>query len=217
MSGEPNPHSAIHVPLTQADVERVQHERPSGWEYLLFAGLLHQGKDQLELLWRDHQLALARGPYRKLEDDEVPGFMSESFGRLAWTLEPLERVFAAQEEAFGRVGEPGDARLITHLAGWVITAYRSLLDWASDVRSAGPPDELQKALTLTGHAADKPIDDIRAFISQVVSQASEIAEYLALPEDARGEEPLTLSASLTIEADNALMDEAVAELRSALA
>lgn len=216
---DPPPVSAIQgigAPRNHEQIHQLLDERPPGWEYLLFGGVLRQGMDELALAWRDCQLRLPSAPYRRLGEDEVAGFLSEAFGRLSWIIEPLSRVFEAQEDAFGKPGEPGDEQLIEHFAGWIISVYRQLLDWAGAVRSADPPEELRKAVELSAHGADAPIQAIREFVDRTVAQLERIPEHLARPEEER-EDGLHLELTLTLSADDALLDEAVAELQNGLA
>jgi len=107
----PEPESAarnLGVPRSPNERDYLLEQRGPGWEHLFFAGILWQGKEDLELSWRDHELRLPTAPYRRLRDDEVPGFVSESMGHLTWLIEPLSRVFDVQEDAFGKPGEPGN-------------------------------------------------------------------------------------------------------------
>ena len=150
-------------------------------------------------------------------EEEVAGFLSEAFGRLIWIIEPLTRVFEAQEDAFGKPGEPGDEHLIEHFARWIISVYRQLLEWAGAVRSADPPEEFRKAVELSAHAADAPLLQIREFVDRTVEQLEQVPKHFARPEDEREENPLLLEVTLTLSADDALVDEALAELQNALA
>jgi hypothetical protein len=176
-----------------------------------------------------------------LGEEEVAGFLSEAFGRLIWIIEPLTRVFEAQEDAFGKPGEPGDEQLIEHFARWIISVYRQLLEWAgavrsadppeefrklnawaiatpsNPVRSADPPEEFRKAVELSAHAADAPLLQIREFVDRTVEQLEQVPKHFARPEDEREENPLLLEVTLTLSADDALVDEALAELQNALA
>jgi hypothetical protein len=212
----PDSEPRVGVPKNPEQVQQLLEERPPLWEYLLFGGVLWQGKQELGLGWRDHQLRLPTDQYRRLAEDEVVGFLSEAFGRLSWIIEPLERVFEGQEDAFGKPGESGNPQLIEHFASWIISVYKQLLDWAGMVRSADAPEEFGKALELAAHAADAPVDQIREFVDRTVEQLEQIPEHLERPETEREEHPLHLELTLALSADEALMDEAIAELRSAL-
>jgi hypothetical protein len=189
-------------------------ECPPGWEFLLFAGLLLQGKTELKLRWRDHQLRLNTADYHHVGEDDIAAYLGAAFRRLRWTLGPIERIFGAQEDAFGKPGEPGDAALIEHFANWIVEAYRRLLDWAGTVRSADVPEEFQLAIELSSQAADLSLERIRTFIDEMVDAADQLPAKLAAPETKR--EPIDLQLTLTLEADSELMDAAIDELRRAL-
>jgi len=210
-ASEPAPAS---VPRTPKQLEDLVAARPEGWEFLLFAAALLEGKKDLELRWRDHQLRLPTADYHRLDEDDVPGYLGAAFGRLRWTLGPIEPIFAAQEDAFGKPGEPGDPALIRHFAGWIIEVYRRLLDWASTVRSAGAPEEFELAVGLSSQAADLPLKRIRSFIDETVAAVDQLLAKLAAHENER--EPIELRLTLTLEADNDLMGAAVDELRRVL-
>jgi hypothetical protein len=126
----------------------------------------------------------------------------------------MERVFAAQEDAFGKPGEPGDAALIQHFAGWIIEVYRRLLDWAGTVRSAGVPEDFELAVELSSQVADLPLERIRSFIDETVTAVDQLPTKLATPENEG--QPIELRLTLTLEADNELMGAAVDELRRVL-
>lgn len=206
---EPEPDG---VPRTPKQLQELVAARPDGWEYLLFAAVLLQGKKDLELRWRDHQLRLPTAEYHRLDEDEIVSYLGASFGRLGWTIGPIDRVFAAQEDAFGKSGEPGDAELIQHFASWIIEVYRRVLDWAGAVRSAGVPEEFELAVELSSQAADLPLERIRSFIDETVAAIDQLPAKLAASENER--EPIELT--LTLEADTELMGAAVDELRRVL-
>jgi hypothetical protein len=202
------------VPRTSEQLQELLTARPDGWEFLLFAGALIRGKDELEPLWRDHQLGLPSGEYHRIDEEDVAGYLSAAFGRVAWTIRPIERIFAAQEDVFGKPGEPGDAALIQHSAGWLIEVYRRLLDWAGTVRSADVPEEFELAVELSAQAADLALQRIRSFIDDTVTAI----EQLMVALDTRGDErePIELRLQLILDVDHDLMAAAVDELRRAL-
>jgi hypothetical protein len=205
--------SAPAVPRSPEQVEVLLAERPPAWEYMLFAAVLWRGKEDLELRWRDHQLQLPTGDYQRVDASEVAGRLAAAFGRLAWTIRPMERVFAAQEDAFGAPGQSGDPELIRHFAGWIVFVYRRLMDWAGDVRCAGVPEELELAVELASQSADLPLARIRSFIDHVVAAVDELPARLAAAGSEPG--PIEIDLTLQIEADTALMDGALDELMRA--
>jgi hypothetical protein len=189
-------------------------DRPPGWEFLLFASVLLEGKQGLEPRWRDHQLRLPTAGYHRLSEQEVASYVSEAIGQLSWIVAPLNRVFDASEDAFGKPGEAGDPVLIEHFGGWVVAVYQRLLDWAGTLRSADPPDEFEKALDLTARAADEPLEAVRAFIEETIRKTEDLTEQLARSEAER--EPVRLELTLVLTADEGLMQSAIDELKSAL-
>jgi hypothetical protein len=215
----PEPSGAVPEPFSvpHSDEERARlvHARPPAWEYLLFAGLLSEGMSSLEAKWRDHELELPARQREHVDGDEVASRMSMAFGDLASIIEPLNRVFAGQEEAFGAPGEPGDPVRIEHLARWILAAYEDMLDWAAGLRAVAVPEQFERAVALTAKAADRPLVQFRAFVYEAIDQVGRIADHLSKPEEEQ-RETLLVELTLTVEADNDLMEEAVSELKRAI-
>jgi hypothetical protein len=132
--------TAVHVPRTAEQQRQLIARRPVNWEYLLFAGVLVQGKDALEPKWRDHQLRYVRRTRPALSDDDVGSFIQGALRELAGITSNLERILdaKAKERAFGPDGVPGDPVHIEHLGQRLLELYESLLDWSSNIR--GTPD-----------------------------------------------------------------------------
>jgi hypothetical protein len=207
----------VGVPRDAEQTQALLATRPAGWEYLLFAGRLVQAQRALRLGWRNHVLELPRGPYRALAGDEVPNYLSGEFGRLGWIIEPMQRVLAAQEDAFGRPGESGEPDLIEHLADWIVGIYRQLMDWAADMRNVGVPEEFEPAVKLFAHAGDASIEQIRDFIDASARRLDELAVQLANQRPEEPAEPITVELTLTLTVDDALNEEALAMLGDAVA
>lgn len=203
------PHSAEE----RAELIRV---RPPAWEYLLFAGVLSQGKADLEPKWRDHELQLPARRRESLGEEEIVSRLSTAFGRLGSIIEPMTRVFGGQEAAFGAPGEPGDPVRIEHLAQWILRAYEDMLDWAAELRAMGVPEEFEGAVELVARAADRPLSQFREFVEEVVSQSSGIPEHLAKSQEEREREPLIIEPTLVVSLDSDLTDEAIRQLERAL-
>jgi hypothetical protein len=111
--------SPLAIPITSDDQARIIANRPRFWEYQLFAGVLAQGKNELEPKWHDHELRLSRGARRDLEDlASVSAFVSREMAWLVTQVDVIMRVLNPRvtEQAFGPVGEPGDPVRIQHLA-----------------------------------------------------------------------------------------------------
>jgi hypothetical protein len=201
------------VPRTPGDHERLLRVRPSGWEYLLFAGVLQRGVDALDAKVHDHELGLPRRPRFYLEDDDVAQFLSRAFARLGAIVEPVPRIFdpRAQEVAFGALGESGDALRIERFGQWIVDAYGDMLDWAAEIRTAIVGGGLARTLDLAGQGADEVIDEMRRFIEDAVASISRIPEDPADPEA----DPFSARLEPVLTVNDKLMAETIAELRRA--
>jgi len=215
---QPTPEPASPAPTSPTEGEPSEGDVSAiAWEYRLFAEVLQQGRDDLEATWRDHQLSLPRGPYRRLDPADVPRRLSAAFGELSWIVEPVERVFDSHIEAFGKPGQAGDADLIRHFASWILLTYRRLLDWAAELRNEDPGADFMRAVRLSAHAVDAPLDQFRAFIDDSIYKIRQAERMIAGSTKSDDRRPIELSLTLTLEVDQALLDEAHAELARATA
>lgn len=128
----------------------------------------------------------------------------------------MTRLFDAQQSAFGEPGEPGDAVRIEHFATWLMNAYEDMLDWGAELRSLDTAPELKRAIELAAMAADRPLNEVRAFVDRVISGTEAIPEHLAKPKADQEAAPLAIEATLEVTIDSALMSETLSELRRAL-
>lgn len=205
---EPEP---LGAPRDREQTMRLLAIRPGAWEYLLWAGLIHQGVQGLEPKWRDHQLRLRRVDGRRLSVDEFLDTIGTATDRITTTLENLETVMSdqAQEIAFGLPGEPGDPEAIEHIASRWVGCYEALLEWASDVRSLLVVDELRKVRDLTAEMVDMPLRDIRGYVDRIVKGSEIAAHHVASGK----EEVLTLTLELKLVMDEAVLRSHSQEMR----
>jgi hypothetical protein len=202
---EPEIDRVPRAPDEEATLLRV---RPDGWEYLLFASVLRRRMDALEPKYRDHELRFARpaqGP-RLIELDAV-AFLSAAFGEARVLVDNLNRVLdkAAQERAFGPLGEPGDAVRIEHLGERLIDVYESLIDWAARLRGTPVDDEFERATELAGRFVDRPIQQFRDFVDRVMTEMDRLPALL------RAAEPARLTLTLEVSIEEGLVEEFNAE------
>lgn len=194
------------APRTPQEEQALIDTRPSGWEYLLFAGVLLRERQALELKWHDHELGIGRGATRAVGGDEARKIIGGTFGPMAVAIERLDRILdpRAQERAFGKPGEPGDAGRIRHLASRLIAGYEELLDLQAELRSCSPPEKWEEVFSLAAEFPDKPLDQIRVFIDEFVDRVDEIPAYFAQPEDQRG--PFLIELTLEVSLGEGLQE-----------
>jgi hypothetical protein len=202
---------AVRVPRTPEQQRQLLGERPPGWEYLLFAGILAQGKDALEPKWRDHQLRYVRVTGQSLDDSQVGPFIDAAMNEPLAFVENLNRVFdrRAQELAFGPPGVSGDPARIEHLGHRLVAIYEDFLDWSARLRGTVTPSEYRKLLDLAASTADLPATQIRDFIDQYVATADRLPELLAEP----GDKPVHLTSVLELDIDKRIVAEYNREFR----
>lgn len=212
---EPKSRPPDRVPRTPEEKLALLSCRPRGWEYLLFAAVLLDGKEGLEMKWRDHEVPPYVSPQVFPTVSEATDFVSGEFQRLTGLLEAMMRVFPpeVQEEAFGALGDPGDPVRIEHFATRIVQAYGEILDWAATLRAVEVPDVLRPALELAPSMADQPLSEFREFVNVVVREGDGVPAFVAGYED--GDGPLRIDLTLTISLDQTIMGEFHRRLKGA--
>jgi TIR domain len=202
------------IPSTADEQARLVSERPKFWEYLLFVGVLVQGRNELETKWDDHELRLPRGTRREVDEDSAPSFMSRELGWMSKQVGVLERILApsVQEQAFGPPGEPGDPVRIKSLARRLVAMYESLLDWAASLRNTSAPSAVSELVETTACFVDAPIRQIREFIDEAADQMAALPELTA---EATIEHPVKVELTLKLDVDPTLQERHAGALKRA--
>lgn len=199
------------IPLTQAEIDALNADRPPGWEWYLFAGLLLQGKAALEDKWRDHTigLKLVNGPRLK-NSSEAISYVQTAIDRAKTIVGNLDRIISVeiQEKAFGPPGTTGDWDLDTYIGRRFVGLYDQLLSWAAEVRSASVPVEWERCFELLSKYCDQPIAEVRQAIDSFAEFARRIPGHIA---DANAE-PLHIEITIKFVIDPATSAEFSAEL-----
>jgi hypothetical protein len=173
------------IPTTKADFDVLQQERPGGWEYYLFAGLLLQGREALEDRWRDHQFRLKLNEGRRLSTPpEAVDYVQSAISQVRAIVSNLDRVVSqeVQQQAFGPPGTAGDWDMDSYMASRFISLYEQMLSWSADVRSARTPDEWVQCFDILSRYCDQPITALREAIDAFVDFAHQVPAHLANPD-----------------------------------
>jgi hypothetical protein len=199
------------IPITTEEQAKIIAEQPDWWEYQLYAGVLVQGRVELEDKWQDHELRLPGGHRREPDASSVTDFLSGELGWMRRQVSALNRVFDADvlEKAFGPRGISGDPILIKRVARGVVQIYESMLDWAAGLRNTIVPSEFEEILELNARMVDGPIRQMREFIQTVGDQIARLPILIeeAEAEGATEEAPMTLTLSLTLSLDEDVQEE----------
>ena len=197
------------VPRTVAQRERLLQEKPEGWEYLLFAGLLLQGKESLENRYINHQIGLASITPKYLDDAAARNRFPGALRELSAIISRIPTALDARAQSWA-LGEP-DSERIEHLASQIIKRYEELLDWAETMRSFVVSSKLQRLFDLAGHLADQPIEEIRNFIGIFVEYNEKLSEKIISSQGSPIDKAFTVSISL----DDQLKDTLTREMAKA--
>lgn len=199
------------TPRTQDEVAALLRERPAFWEYRLYAAYLLAAMTELDDEYRDHLLRYAPLSGEVLDDTAALTRLQAAFPDVQALTDSIMRFFTpeAQERAFGKPGEDGDAELIRHLAHRTIGGLRELMDWARDLRSARVPTEWRRAFNLLADTAHNPVEEIREYVHQAVETIDQLED---LAEGATEDEPVEITVHLVLTADEELIDSFTAEL-----
>ena len=180
----------IRVPRTTKQQRRLLAERPPGWEYQLFAGVLLQGRAALEPKWRDHQLRYVRTSGPALSRDQISSYIPATLREVSSFASNIERVTdaGARSRAFGPPGIPGDPTEIEHLGQRVVEIYEGFLDWSARIRGTPVPGDHRRLFELLASFADNPIREMQAFMDHTVYELDRLPERLA----SDGDEPIEI-------------------------
>lgn len=194
------------VPMTEIELERLLAIRPALWEYWLYAGALRIGLDALEDKFRDYDLGYAPMSGEVFLDDEAMRLVRSGPTAASALVENFNALLtpAAQDAAFGRPGEPGDAAKIMHLARRMVDTYEAFLDNAARLRGAAVPDAYRPAILAAARFGSDAIMEFRRFVADAVDTLGSLPEALA---DATPENPVRLDLTLTMTVSDAVLEE----------
>ena len=172
--------------------------------------------DALEAKYRDYELGFAYMTGGSYFDRDAFDFLRTAPTRASALMSNFNAVFRAdaQERAFGKLGEPGDAARIMHLAERFVDTYESFLDEAARIRGASLAPEFREAQEAAALFGAEAVEQIRDFVNEVVESMS------TLPELGEGrsddDEPAVLSLTCTLTANTEVMKQFVRSSRSGL-
>jgi hypothetical protein len=201
----------LRVPRTLDQQRELLAQRPHGWEYLLYAGVLWQRREELEPKWRDHELGYTRRTGQHLDDRQAISFLSNAFDDFTACGPNMLKMLdpRAQERAFGAPGEPGDPALIEHIATRFVGVYEEMLDIATILRGTGVSQQMSSLMETAAHLTDTPLREIRDFIDQLVAECDRIPDRLAL------DQPVTIMLTLTLTIDEGALKSFHREMKRA--
>lgn len=202
------------IPRNLAEQEELVTQKPAGWEYLLFAGVLQMGKQELELKWHDYITGYSRRRGVYLAEEDIHTYIRGLFNDALTIMEPIEPSFSEESQLrmFGPPGESGNSDLIEHYAKRILASYEGLLDWAAEIRGTVYPEKYKRLFEYTALLAERPASDVRRFIDHAVEEIGKIPALL----DNSDSGPIVIELPLTVTIDDAALDRWRVELNRLL-
>lgn len=214
------------VPRTTAERDALLRERPDGWELLLFGALLLEKEHELEPRWEavgTHEFLAAGQEPSETNDPVVAAqrvqaahkaseWLTAHLGRVTEIVSQIDRTMTAErsEQAFGKLGEPGDPYEIGRFAADVIKPYRELLDWVDELDAEQPPASVEGVYRAARQFALQPLQQFRAYIADLVRNFDD------LPAALREGRPVGGTYTLTLQLDNGALERFNQEMQQSL-
>ena len=185
-------------PRTAEQRRELLAQRPDGWEYLLYAGVIWQRRQALESKWLDHELGYARRTGQHLNDGEAFTLLKSAMADFGACIVNAEKLLNPQgrERAFGLPGQPGNPELIEHVGSRFVEVYEEILDIAAKLRGTGVSRNMESVMDSAAHLVDTPLKQISDFIDQFIVEADSIPGRLAR------DKPITIELILTFALDD---------------
>lgn len=144
---------------------RLAVEKPTGWEWLLFAQALSDEIAAHSSKRLDAELGISFGESILLEElHDVTNWVSSRFNWMSRTIEQLSKALNnGFIKAVGEPGEPGDIKRIVHLAKRVGDGYEQLLDWKLQFLRVSCDDKFDKLMSLASDFSSNAIKEVEEF------------------------------------------------------
>lgn len=144
---------------------RLAVEKPTGWEWLLFAQVLSDEIASRNGKRLDAELGVSFGEPIALEEvHDITTWVSSRFGWISTTVEQVSRMLNnGFIKAVGEPGEPGDIKRIVHLATRIGDGYEQLLDWKLQFLRVSCCEEFEALMKLASDFSSNVIQEVEDF------------------------------------------------------
>ncbi|RFA07943.1 hypothetical protein B7R54_00980 [Subtercola boreus] len=124
-----------------------------------------------EAKWRDYHFGYSMNFINQYTASEFKAQAIYQMKRIEGIASRLPMVISeeAQQEGFGKPGEPGDPVLMDHIANRFASTYSQILDWADDLRAFQVADRTGQAREMLVRTVDQPIQACREFVDDFSS------------------------------------------------
>jgi len=148
---------------------RLYVEKPRGWEYLVFAKILHERVQSHKSKRLDLELGISFGSVIDLRDKVVAiNWVSAKFTQITQVVTNLSKVLnSGIAKAVGAPGEPGDIQRIEHIASRIAEGYAQVIDWTLEFNRLVVVHDLEKIMNLAANFSSNIFAEIEIFSAEL--------------------------------------------------
>lgn len=165
--------------VTAEAVAALLEERPRGWEYLLYTGVVSRGLRELDDKYREHFLRYAPRNGTVEHGSGIDLIRDRNVELSEIIKVAVETRFATdvQEAAFGTAGVAGDPQRIIHFGKLFVQTFDEILEWARSIHGTSYAHEQARiAARVQARFADQQLLAMRAVVEDLRKGAGTLAE-----------------------------------------
>ncbi len=190
------------APVTEETAAALVEERPRGWEYLLYIGVVSQGMRDLESKYREHFLRYAPRNGVVVHGSGISLIRDRNVQLSEIIRGAFETQFTAQaqEAAFGAPGVAGDPTRIVHLGELYVRTFDEILEWARGIYGTSyAVDPARTAAHVQARFADRQLRAMHTLAQELRASADTLVERLAAGEQINVTVPLVFEVDPELE------------------
>lgn len=158
---------------------RIYVEKPSGWEYLVFAKILQERIQSLKSKRLDLELGVSFGSVINLKDRMTAhSWLTTKCTQIIQTTRNLSQALnSGISKAVGAPGEPGDIQRIEHVASRIADGYEEAINWTLEFHRIEVNHELEKLMKLTANLSSNMLSEIEEFSAESYGRIQHALEH----------------------------------------
>ncbi|WP_346136145.1 toll/interleukin-1 receptor domain-containing protein [Lentzea roselyniae] len=171
--------------VTAEAVAALLDDRPRGWEYLLYIGVVSRGLRELDDKYREHFLRYAPRNGRVEHGSGIELIRDRNVQLSEIIKVAIETRFATsvQEAAFGAPGVDGDSQRIIHFGKLFVQTFDEILEWARAIHGTSYAlEQARIAARVQARFADRQLLAMRAVVEDLRKVAGTLAERVTIGE-----------------------------------
>lgn len=158
------------------DALQLLIEKPSYWEYRLYANFLKNRLAALADAKRDWDLGISYGNYEHVEPEQTLTWLTGHQQEMMTKVQAVSTLFRpdVMEDAFGASGESGTPEKIIYLADRLAELYGEMLQWSMRCRNVLGDKSYSRLLEITSRGVSNAITEIEEFSKKLNIEMSKL-------------------------------------------